>query len=101
MLTRGDYARYEKGKLSALAGIVQAQLMTSHMLFVGFSMGDANYQRILRSVVEALGLGGAELCLINAHLPAGHSHAALRCPAAATRRADTARRTGPPLTSRR
>lgn len=35
-------------------GIVQAQLMTSHMLFVGFSCEDANYQRIMTSVMDAL-----------------------------------------------
>ena len=59
VLTRADYAAYEGSKQAALAGIVQAQLMTSHMLFVGFSMVDPNYQRILRSVVEALGIAPA------------------------------------------
>ena len=40
--------------------VVQAQLMTSHMLFVGFSGTDDNYQRLLQSVVEALSLSAAD-----------------------------------------
>lgn len=37
-----------------LAGLVQANLMTSHFSFVGFSLTDPNYLRILYEVRHAL-----------------------------------------------
>ena len=57
VLTGKDYAAFEKGRLRALAGLVQANLMTSHLLFVGFSMTDPNYLRILQEVRRALNPG--------------------------------------------
>ena len=50
--TRGDYLRYMERK-AALAGIVQAKLLTSHMLFVGFSLDDENFHKIMDSVLKA------------------------------------------------
>lgn len=42
VLTREDYLRYSDRR-AALAGIVQALLITRHMLFVGFSLRDDNF----------------------------------------------------------
>lgn len=53
VLTRRDYMRYDEQR-AALAGIVQAQLITKQMLFVGFSMADANFLRIADAVRRAL-----------------------------------------------
>ncbi len=53
VLTRRDYMRYDEQR-AALAGIVQAQLITKQMLFVGFSMSDANFLRIADAVRRAL-----------------------------------------------
>ena len=53
VLTRRDYMRYDEQR-AALAGIVQAQLITKQMLFVGFSMNDANFLRIADAVRRAL-----------------------------------------------
>eukprot|EP00301_Raphidiophrys_heterophryoidea_P001608 c10771_g3_i2.p1 GENE.c10771_g3_i2~~c10771_g3_i2.p1 ORF type:complete len:414 (+),score=74.08 c10771_g3_i2:286-1527(+) len=55
VLTSQDYKNYLHSNSAALAGIVQAAMMTSHMMFIGFSMGDANYLRIVDSVRNALG----------------------------------------------
>jgi hypothetical protein len=54
IITSKDFASFEKGRLKALGGVVQANLLTSHMLFVGFSMTDPNYLRILNEVRRAL-----------------------------------------------
>jgi hypothetical protein len=54
VLTREDFMRYEQRR-QALAGIVQALLITRHMLFVGFSLEDENFHRIADSVRRALG----------------------------------------------
>lgn len=57
VLTREDYIRYGDQR-AALAGIVQAMLITRHMLFVGFSLADDNFNRIaddVRKVVRAPG----------------------------------------------
>jgi hypothetical protein len=53
VLTREDYLRYEAGR-AALAGIVQAMLITRHMLFVGFSLNDDNFHRIADTVRRAV-----------------------------------------------
>ena len=53
VLTRADYLRYEHRR-GALAGIVQAMLLTKHMLFVGFSLRDGNFHRIVDEVRRAL-----------------------------------------------
>jgi hypothetical protein len=53
VLTRRDYLRYDEQR-AALSGIVQAQLITKQMIFVGFSMNDANFLRIADAVRRAL-----------------------------------------------
>ncbi len=52
VLTRTDYIRYQERR-AALRGIVQAMLMTRHMLFVGFSLTDDNFHRIVDEVRRA------------------------------------------------
>jgi hypothetical protein len=54
VLTRHDYHRYEHTR-AALAGIVQALLITRHMLFLGFSLTDPNFHRIVDDVRRAVG----------------------------------------------
>jgi hypothetical protein len=54
VLTREDFLRYEHRR-AALAGIVQALLLTKHMLFVGFSLRDENFHRIADAVRRARG----------------------------------------------
>lgn len=49
VLTRGDYLRYTTQR-AALAGVVQALLITKHMLFVGFSLEDDNFHRMADDV---------------------------------------------------
>jgi hypothetical protein len=59
VLTRDDYLRFSSSR-AALAGIVQALMVTRHMLFVGFSLRDDNFHRILhdvRSTMTAAGVG--------------------------------------------
>jgi hypothetical protein len=53
VLTRADYLRYDERR-AALRGIVQAMLITRHMLFVGFSLGDDNFLRIVEDVRKAV-----------------------------------------------
>jgi len=53
VLTREDYLRYQDRR-EALTGIVQALLLTKHMLFVGFSLQDDNFHKIMDAVVKAL-----------------------------------------------
>ena len=60
VLTREDYVRYGE-RSAALAGIVQAMLITRHMLFVGFSMTDDNFHRIVDAVRRALAHADREL----------------------------------------
>lgn len=52
VFTRSDYLRYDERR-AALKGIVQAMLMTRRMLFVGFSMNDDNFHRIIDDVRKA------------------------------------------------
>src|SRR5262249_24393238 len=52
VLTREDYLRYEQRRV-ALAGIVQAMLLTRHMLFVGFSLNDDNFHKVADAVRRA------------------------------------------------
>lgn len=49
VLTREDYLRYEERR-AALSGIVEALLITRHMLFVGFGLADDNFHRIADAV---------------------------------------------------
>ncbi|MBL4849727.1 MAG: SIR2 family protein [Planctomycetes bacterium] len=53
VLTRSDYLRYGERR-AALAAIVQALLITKHMLFVGFSLSDPNFHRIADDVRKVL-----------------------------------------------
>lgn len=53
VLTRGDYLSYAAGR-AALSGIVQALLITRHMLFIGFGMSDPHFHGILHEVRTAL-----------------------------------------------
>lgn len=53
ILTRENYLRYAE-RNAALAGIVQAMLITRSMLFVGFSLGDDNFLRIVDAVRRAI-----------------------------------------------
>jgi hypothetical protein len=53
VLTREDFLRYENGR-AALYGIVQAMLMTRHLLFLGFSLDDDNFHRLTDEVRQAV-----------------------------------------------
>jgi hypothetical protein len=53
VLTWGDYFRYADRR-AALAGIVQALLITRSMLFVGFSLRDETFLRIADDVRKAV-----------------------------------------------
>ena len=50
VLTQEDYDE----RREVLGGLVQANLMTSHFLFCGFSLTDPNYLRIVKEVREAI-----------------------------------------------
>lgn len=54
VLSREDYLRFE-GEGAALAGIVQALLLTRHMLFVGYSLSDDNFHRLVHQVRAVIG----------------------------------------------
>lgn len=54
VLTREDYLRYSNSK-AALAGIVQSLLITKHFLFVGFSLTDDNFLKVVDGVRQAIG----------------------------------------------
>ena len=49
VLTRSSYTRYDE-HLPAQTGMVQAFLVTRHVLFVGFSLADDNFHRIVDAV---------------------------------------------------
>lgn len=53
VIRREDYLRYSERR-AALAGIVQATMLTRHMLFVGFSLRDGNFHRAVDDVRRAL-----------------------------------------------
>ena len=53
VLTRSDFIRYDERR-AALRGIVQALLITKHMLFVGFSLRDDNFHRVIEDVRKAV-----------------------------------------------
>lgn len=52
VFTKKDYIRFHD-RFAALAGIVQSTLLTRHLLCVGFSLDDDNFQRIFDSVRKA------------------------------------------------
>lgn len=54
VLSRDDYLRFE-GEGVALAGVVQAMLLTRHMLFVGYSLSDDNFHRLVHQARAAIG----------------------------------------------
>lgn len=58
VLTRRDYLRYDEDR-GALIGIVQALLLTRHVLFVGFSLDDPNFHRIAEAVRRAVRSDGS------------------------------------------
>jgi len=58
VLTRADYARYAE-ESGALRGIVQASLMTSHMLLLGFGLQDPNFFSLFTDVERAVRRGEA------------------------------------------
>jgi hypothetical protein len=59
VLTRASYLRYDEN-LPGLAGIVQAFLITRHMLFVGFSLTDDNFHRLIDDVQRIRDIARAE-----------------------------------------
>ena len=56
VLTRASYTRYDE-RLPALGGMVQAFLVTRHVLFAGFSLTDDNFHRIVDAVRRLRGDG--------------------------------------------
>lgn len=54
VLSRDDYLRFETQGV-ALAGIVQAMLLTRHMLFFGYSLSDDNFHRLVHQLRTAVG----------------------------------------------
>jgi hypothetical protein len=58
VLTRGDYLRYDERR-AALGGILEALLVTRHVLFVGFSLSDDNFHRVVHEVRKAAGMPAA------------------------------------------
>ena len=53
VITRRDYLRYDATR-SALFGIVQAMLITRHILFLGFSLNDENFYALIDEVRRAI-----------------------------------------------
>lgn len=53
VITASDYSTYGERR-AALAGIVQSLLITKHMLFVGFSLTDPNFETIIGTVRRAV-----------------------------------------------
>lgn len=52
VLTKEDYERHRWEDGQPLYALVQGLLMTSHLLFVGFSMSDSNYLRLAEPVAK-------------------------------------------------
>jgi hypothetical protein len=72
VVTRGDYLAYALQR-EALAGIVQALLVTRHMLFVGFSLNDDNFHRIAGAVRRALRAPGDAASVFGTALSLTHN----------------------------
>lgn len=56
VLTRGDYLSLREHR-ATLTGLVQALLVTRHMLFVGFGLADDHFHAVVHDVRRALGPG--------------------------------------------
>lgn len=54
VITGDDYKHFDNSRYKALKGLVQASLLTKHLLFVGFSLTDPNYLNIVDQVRNAL-----------------------------------------------
>ena len=54
VITRGDYLGAARDR-SALFGIVQALLVTRHLLFVGYSLSDEDFHQLVDEIGVALG----------------------------------------------
>lgn len=59
VLTRPDYMRLARER-SALFGIVQALLVTKHLLFVGYSLGDEDFHQLVDEIRIAIGSSDSE-----------------------------------------
>ncbi len=59
VLTRSDYMNLARER-SALFGIVQALLVTKHLLFVGYSLNDDNFHQLVDDIRLAIGSGSRE-----------------------------------------
>ena len=57
VLSRDDYLRFE-GDGVALAGLVQAMLLTRHVMFVGYRLSDDNFHRLVHQVRGVVGRHG-------------------------------------------
>ena len=53
MITADDYAKYESENEQSLRALSQAELMTSHVLFTGFSMEDPHFKQLVKVVMES------------------------------------------------
>lgn len=60
VLSRDDYLRFESDGV-ALAGLVQAMLLTRHLLFVGYSLSDDNFHRLVHQTRAAIGATDVEV----------------------------------------
>ena len=56
VLTRGDSLSLREHR-ATLTGLVQALLVTRHMLFVGFGLADDHFRAVVHDVRRALGSG--------------------------------------------
>lgn len=62
VLTKEDYDRHRDEDGQPLYALVQGLLMTSHLLFVGFSMTDSNYLKLAEPVAKLYSrAGGTEV----------------------------------------
>jgi NAD-dependent SIR2 family protein deacetylase len=60
VLTKEDYDRHRDEDGQPLYALVQGLLMTSHLLFVGFSMTDSNYLRLAEPVAKLYSRAGGK-----------------------------------------
>lgn len=49
VISRDDYLRFDRDSAPA-AGVLQSRMLTSHLLFIGYSMSDENIVRLARDV---------------------------------------------------